>query len=39
MVATIKGDAPIRVGIDHPNYKAEVMVRDATRESLAEDLK
>jgi len=38
MVAAAKS-APIRVGIDHPHYKAEVAVPAATRESLAADLK
>jgi hypothetical protein len=38
-VAAAKGGAPIRVGIDHPRYKAEIAVSRATRESLADDLK
>ena|SRR5208337_4729060 len=39
MVAAAKSGAPIRVGIDHPYYKAEITVSDATRKSLAADLK
>jgi hypothetical protein len=38
MVAAAKGGAPIRVGIDHPHYKAETTLPEATRESLAADL-
>ena len=38
MVASAKGGAPIRVGIDHPHAKAEITVADATRESLVADL-
>ena len=38
MVAAAKSGAPIRVGVDHPHYKAEVTVPNATRESLAADL-
>ena len=38
MVEGAKGGAPIRVGIDHPHYKAEVVVPEATRLSLAADL-
>jgi hypothetical protein len=38
MVAAIKGGAPIRVGVDHPHYRAEVTVSEPTRESLAADL-
>ena len=39
MVAAVKGGAPIRVGVDHPHYKAEITVSDPTRESLAMDLR
>ncbi len=39
MVAGAKGGAPIRVGIDHPHYRAEVAVSNATRESLVADLR
>ncbi len=39
MVAGAKGGAPIRVGIDHPHYKAEATVPNATRESLVAYLK
>lgn len=38
MAAAAKGGAPIRVGVDHPHYKAETTVSKATRESLAADL-
>jgi len=38
MVASAKGGAPIRLGIDHPHAKAEITVADATRESLVADL-
>ncbi len=38
MVAAAKAGAPIRVGVDHPNYQAEVTVSEATRQSLAADL-
>ncbi len=38
MVAAAKSGAPIRVGVDHPHYNAEVIVPNATRESLAADL-
>jgi hypothetical protein len=39
MVAAVKSGAPIRVGVDHPHYKAETTVAHATRDSLAADLK
>ncbi len=39
MVAGAKRGAPIRVGVDHLHYKAEVTVPEATRESLVADLK
>ena len=38
MVAAVKEGAPIRVGVDHPHYQAEVAVSQATRDSLAADL-
>ena len=38
MVAAVKEGAPIRVGVDHPHYQAEVAVSKATRDSLAADL-
>jgi hypothetical protein len=38
-IAAAKDGAPIRVGIDHPSYRAEVTVSDATRESLVADLR
>jgi len=38
MVAAAKSGAPIRIGVDHPHYQAEVTVPSATRESLAADL-
>jgi len=37
-VAAVKEGAPIRVGVDHPHYQAEVAVSQATRDSLAADL-
>ncbi len=39
MVASVKGGAPIRVGVDHPHSRAEVTVSEATREQLAADLR
>jgi hypothetical protein len=39
MVSAAKGGAAIRVGVDHPSYKAEVIVSPETRDSLAADLK
>ena len=39
MVAAVKDGAPIRVGVDHPHYKAETTLPHATRESLVADLK
>ena len=39
MVQAVKKDAAIRVGIDHPHYRAEITVPNATRELLAADLK
>ena len=39
MAASAKGGAPIRVGIDHPHYQAEVTVPEATRASLVADLR
>lgn len=38
MVAAAKQGAPIRVGVDHPHYKAELTLPQATRNSLAGDL-
>ncbi len=38
MVAAAKTGAPIRVGVDHPHYKAETTLSQPTRESLAMDL-
>ena len=38
MAAAVKDGAPIRVGVDHPRYKAEIAVSTATRESLAADI-
>lgn len=34
----ISGDAEIRVGVDHPNLKAEATLPDSVREALAADL-
>ena len=39
MIAAAKRGAPIRVGVDHPHYRAEVTVSGPTRESLVADLK
>jgi hypothetical protein len=38
MVAAAKSGAPIRAGVDHPNYSASVTLSPATRDSLAADL-
>ena len=38
MVAAAKAGAPIRVGVDHPHYKAEITLAHVTRDSLAADL-
>lgn len=38
MVAAAKRGAPIRVGVDHPQYKAGTTLPPATRDSLAGDL-
>jgi len=38
MAAAAKQGAPIRVGVDHPHYKAELTLPQATRDSLAADL-
>ena len=38
MVAAAKRGAPIRVGVDHPHYKAEMTLPQATRDLLAGDL-
>lgn len=38
MVAAAKAGAPIRVGVDHPHYRAETTLPHVTRESLAADL-
>ena len=38
MVAAAKQGAPIRVGVDHPHYKAELTLPQATRDLLAGDL-
>jgi hypothetical protein len=39
MVAAAKAGAPIRVGIDHPHYRAETTLPRLARDSLAADLK
>jgi len=39
MVAAVKQGAPIRAGIDHPAYLAEVTLAAEVRESLAGDLR
>ena len=38
MVEAAKAGAPIKVGIDHPNYRHEVTVDEETRKSLVADL-
>jgi len=38
MVAAAKQGASIRVGVDHPGYKAETLLPQATRQSLVADL-
>ena len=38
MVAAAKAGAPIRVGVDHPHYRAEMTLPHVTRDSLAADL-
>jgi hypothetical protein len=38
MCRAVKGGAPVRVGIDHPHYRAETTLPPATRDSLAADL-
>ena len=38
MVAAAKSGASIRIGVDHPDYKAETALTPATRDSLAADL-
>src|SRR5271165_2224079 len=39
MAAAAKSGAPIRVGVDHPHYRAEITLSHAARESLAMDLR
>jgi len=38
MVAAVKGGAPVRMGIDHPEYQSEVQLSPEVRDSLAADL-
>ncbi len=38
MVAAAKQGAPIRLGVDHPRYQAEITLSPATRDTLAGDL-
>ncbi len=38
MIASARAGAPIRVGIDHPEYRHSVELSDETRASLLEDL-
>jgi Protein of unknown function (DUF3501) len=38
MVAAAKAGAPIRVGVDHTHYRAEMTLPQVTRDSLAADL-
>ena len=39
LVTTLQRDAVVRLGCDHPNYLADVVVADATRVSLLQDLR
>ncbi len=39
MIEAVRAGAPLRAGIDHPRYAHEVVVGDATRRALIEDLK
>jgi len=39
MVAAAKAGAAIKAGVDHPNYATELTLPQATRDSLAQDLK
>ena len=39
MVAAVKGGAGISVGSDHPDYRCQVAVADAVRDSLSADLR
>jgi Protein of unknown function (DUF3501) len=39
MVAAAKSGAAIKAGVDHPNYATELTLPQATRDSLAADLK
>jgi len=38
MAAAAKAGAAVRVGVDHPHYRAEMTVPQVTRDSLAADL-
>jgi len=38
MASAAKQGAPVRFGVDHPNYKAELSLPPATHDSLAADL-
>ncbi len=38
MIESAKGGAPIRAGIEHPEYSHETEVPDNVRKSLVEDL-
>ena len=39
MAAQVKAGAPISAGIDHPNYRYDVVLTPGQRDSLARDLK
>ena len=39
MVAALKAGRPVRAGIDHPNYRAEVAIEGEVRASLVGDLR
>lgn len=38
MIAALRQGADLAMGIDHPNYRAQVQVPDMVRDSLARDL-
>lgn len=39
MIAALRGDATLEMGVDHPNYTAKLKVPEATRASLIGDLR
>lgn len=38
VVAALRGGAPMRLGIDHPEYRADALVSDGVRQALLTDL-